>query len=48
MAGCICRPVGLVTARTQRILFKNEGQSLIKTRLKNFRAAFHRPFGDLT
>ncbi|HSO72596.1 MAG TPA: AIR synthase-related protein, partial [Thermodesulfobacteriota bacterium] len=46
MAGCICRPVGLVT-KTQRVQFKNEGQALTKTRLKNFRAAFHRPFGDL-
>lgn len=46
MADCICRPVGLVT-RSERILVKNEGQTLIKTRLKNFRAAFHRPFGDL-
>jgi hypothetical protein len=46
MAGCICGAVGLVT-KTQRMIVKNEGQTLIKTRLKNFRAAFHRPFGDL-
>ncbi len=46
MAGCICRSVGEVT-KTRRVVFTQEGQNLIRTRLKNFRAAFHRPFGDL-
>jgi len=46
MKGCVCREVGRVT-REQRILIRDQGRSLIKARLKIFRAAFHRPFGDL-
>jgi phosphoribosylformylglycinamidine synthase subunit PurSL len=46
MKGCVCRPVGQVT-KEQRILIRDQGRSLIKARLKIFRAAFHRPFGGL-
>ncbi|MEW6187391.1 MAG: phosphoribosylformylglycinamidine synthase subunit PurS [Thermodesulfobacteriota bacterium] len=46
MAGCRLEYVGKVR-KDQNLIIKNKGQTLIKSRLKSLREAFHQPFGGL-